>query len=386
VAAALATRGIGPGDRVALSCPNLPYFPVVYYGILKAGATVVPLNILLTEREIAYHLGDSAARAYFCFEGTAELPVGQAGRAAFEATESCEHFILLSADPDPATVTSPIPATGTLAEFTQGQPTTFSSAATSETDTAVILYTSGTTGQPKGAELTHSNMVHNVLLANRLFGLHPHDVHLTVLPLFHSFGQTVQLNAGFATGATVLLMPRFDAGQALELMQAERVTFFAGVHPGRLQRLSARAGRGPADPPGGEPGRGRRRAAPQPRRGGQGVRGPHPRRGDHRSGPRRLVPGEHGGLQVPADRGVPRQPAHDRHRQDPQAGTRPAARARGGPVISVTTEAGLAARVRRRNQTTVPTRLFSRTGRGSCAGRGILNTVVLAGENGGTAR
>src|SRR6516225_8055261 len=101
VAAALAARGIGPGDRVALSCPNLPYVPVVYYGILKAGATAVPLNILLTEREIAYHLDDSAARAYFCFEGTAELPVGRAGQAAFEATESCEHFIMLSADPDP---------------------------------------------------------------------------------------------------------------------------------------------------------------------------------------------------------------------------------------------------------------------------------------------
>jgi len=229
VAAALAARGIGSGDRVALSCPNLPYFPVVYYGILKAGAIVVPLNILLTEREIAYHLDDSAARAYFCFEGTAELPVGRAGQAAFEATESCEHFIVLSADPDPTTGSSPSPATQTLAEFTDGQPATFSSAATSETDTAVILYTSGTTGQPKGAELTHSNMVHNVLLANRLFGLHPHDVHLTVLPLFHSFGQTVQMNAGFAAGATVVLMPRFDAGQALELMQDEQVTFFAGV-------------------------------------------------------------------------------------------------------------------------------------------------------------
>jgi long-chain acyl-CoA synthetase len=221
VAAALAARGIGPGDRVALSCPNLPYVPVVYYGILKSGATVVPLNILLTEREIAYHLADSAARAYFCFEAQA-----QAGRAAFQATETCEHFVLLTADPD---ATSPDPAVETLAEFTHRQPTAFAAAPTAETDTAVILYTSGTTGQPKGAELTHSNMVHNALLANRLFGLHPHDVHLIVLPLFHSFGQTVQMNAGLATGATLLLLPRFDAAQALELMQAEQVTFFAGV-------------------------------------------------------------------------------------------------------------------------------------------------------------
>jgi long-chain acyl-CoA synthetase len=98
-----------------------------------------------------------------------------------------------------------------------------------ESDTAVILYTSGTTGQPKGAELTHSNMVHNALLATRLFGLRPDDVHLAALPLFHSFGQTVQMNAGFAAGATVVLLPRFDAAAALELMQAEQVTFFAGV-------------------------------------------------------------------------------------------------------------------------------------------------------------
>jgi long-chain acyl-CoA synthetase len=226
VAAALAARGIGPGERVALSCPNLPYFPIVYCGILKAGATVVPLNVLLTEREIAYHLEDSAAKAFFCFEGTAELPMGKAGLAAWQRTSGCEHFVLLTADP---AATSPSPEVETLAEFVHRQPARFTSAATSETDTAVILYTSGTTGQPKGAELTHSNMVHNALLANRLFGLHPHDVHLIALPLFHSFGQSVQMNAGFATGATIVLMPRFDAGQALSLMEAERVTFFAGV-------------------------------------------------------------------------------------------------------------------------------------------------------------
>src|SRR5215471_13577114 len=127
VAAALAARGIGPGDRVALSCPKLPYVPVVYYGILKAGATVVPLNILLTEREIAYHLKDSAARAYFCFEGTPALPTGQAGRAAFDSTGGCEYFVLLTAG---AVATAASPDTETLAEFTHRQPATFASAAT----------------------------------------------------------------------------------------------------------------------------------------------------------------------------------------------------------------------------------------------------------------
>src|SRR5215472_3224325 len=226
VANALTGRGIRPGDRVALSCPNLPYFPIVYYGALKAGAAVVPLNILLTEREIAYHLADSGAKAYFCFEGTGELPVGAAGAAAFERTASCEHFVLITADP---AATSPTVGRETLAEFTHRQPATFRSAPTAETDTAVILYTSGTTGQPKGAELTHSNMVQNALLGGRLFGTHHHDVHLIALPLFHSFGQSVQLNNGMASGATIVLLPRFSAEQALAVLERERVTFFAGV-------------------------------------------------------------------------------------------------------------------------------------------------------------
>ena len=84
VANLLVERGIRPGDKVALSCPNLPYFPIVYFGILKAGATVVPLNVLLKGREVAYHLGDSDAKAYFCFEGTPELPIGQEGHGGFE--------------------------------------------------------------------------------------------------------------------------------------------------------------------------------------------------------------------------------------------------------------------------------------------------------------
>ncbi|HEY3906176.1 MAG TPA: AMP-binding protein [Streptosporangiaceae bacterium] len=226
VANALIARGITTGDRVAISCPNVPSFPVVYYGILKAGAVVVPLNILLTEREIAYHLTDCQAKAYFCFEGTGDLPLGKTGAAAFESAGTCEHFVLLTADP---AATSPEPHTETLAEFTHRQPETCRSAATSETDTALILYTSGTTGQAKGAELTHSNMIQNAQLSGRLFGTHPHDVHLIALPLFHSFGQSVQLNAGLANGATIVLLPRFTPEQALTQMEREQVTFFAGV-------------------------------------------------------------------------------------------------------------------------------------------------------------
>ncbi len=227
VANLLVERGIQPGQKVALSCPNLPYFPIVYYGILKAGAVVVPLNVLLKGREVAYHLADSDATAYFCFEGTAELPIGKEGYAGFEATDGCEHFFVITADP---TADSPIEGAETMGSALAGKAPVFDSLVTEATDTAVILYTSGTTGQAKGAELSHSNTVTNALTSNRLFSSQPAtDTHLLTLPLFHSFGSTVQMNAGFAMAATLILLPRFDAEQAVAVMQKEDITFFAGV-------------------------------------------------------------------------------------------------------------------------------------------------------------
>jgi long-chain acyl-CoA synthetase len=213
VANELVARGIKPGDTVALSCPNLAHFPITYYGILKAGATVVPLNVLLKPREIAYHLQDSHAKAYFCFAGTPELPMGAMGEEAFGQVASCEHFLRL----EPGTV------------GVEGQPETFESVATSSEDTAVVLYTSGTTGRPKGAELTHLNMVLNARLADFMYPPADHDVHLVTLPLFHSFGQTVQMNGGLYRRATLVLLPRFTPGDALRLMERHGVTLFAGV-------------------------------------------------------------------------------------------------------------------------------------------------------------
>ncbi len=226
VANGLAKIGIGLGDKVALGCPNLPYFPIVYYGILKAGATVVPLNVLLKPREIAYHLKDSDAKAYFCFEGTADLPMGQMGHAGFQETDSCEHFFMMTADPAGA---SPIEGTKTLGMLMYQQPPTFDTVNTDAQDTAVILYTSGTTGTPKGAELSHSNMVMNARLADNMYEPGEHDTHLITLPLFHSFGQTVQMNSGFYTRSTISLLPRFDPAAALGIMERDDVTIFAGV-------------------------------------------------------------------------------------------------------------------------------------------------------------
>lgn len=227
VANLLVGMGVERGDRVALTCPNLPYFPIIYYGILKAGGVVVPLNVLNKGREVAYYLDDSRAKVYFCFQGTPELPMGQEGYAGLEHAEGNPEFIMITAE---LGAPSPIEGTRTLAEALQGMSPVFEPVLGDETDTAVILYTSGTTGQPKGAELSHSNLVLNALTCNRLFGSEPGtDVHLVTLPLFHSFGSSVQMNAGFSMGATLVLLPRFDAEAAISLLESEEVTFFAGV-------------------------------------------------------------------------------------------------------------------------------------------------------------
>ncbi|MDF1605090.1 long-chain fatty acid--CoA ligase [Nocardioides sp. YIM 152315] len=233
VANLLVSRGIRPGDKVALTCPNLPYFTIVYYGILKAGATVVPLNVLLKGREVAYHLGDSDAKAYFCFEGTPELPMGEEGYAGFQQVDGCEHFFVITADlaaPSPIDGTPDDPVE-TMAQAMGGQAAEFETVGTDEDDTAVILYTSGTTGQPKGAELRHRNMRDNARSGEALFGASADnpDTYLCVLPLFHSFGQTTCQNGPFAYGATIVMLPRFEPRAALDLMKQERITFFAGV-------------------------------------------------------------------------------------------------------------------------------------------------------------
>jgi len=243
VANLLVARGIEPGDRVALSIPNVVWFPIVYYGILEAGAVVVPLNILLKGREVAYHLEDSGARAYFCFEGSPELPVLEEGRAGFDAVPGCEHLFVVTADPQ---ALSPLPGTETLTRALAGHSEVFESVATESDDTAVVLYTSGTTGKPKGAELTHANVTLNALTAHRTFeGGEGTDIHLVTLPLFHSFGQTLQMHTAFAAGNTLVLMPRFDPAAAIALIRSEQVTVFAGVptmYHGLLAAVSGDSG------------------------------------------------------------------------------------------------------------------------------------------------
>ena len=226
VAHGLTKLGITKGDKVALSCLNLPYFPIVYFGILKAGAAIVPLSVLLKKDEIAFHLKDSQAKAYFCFQGTDELPMGQWGYEGFQQAEGCEQFVIITPTLD---MPSPIAGIQTLGQLLQGCAPEYNTVMTTADDTAVIVYTSGTTGSPKGAELTHVNLLINAMVSAGLSKVQHDDKQLIVLPLFHIFAMTVQMNAGILKGASNILLPRFDPEAVFALMQKHEITIFAGV-------------------------------------------------------------------------------------------------------------------------------------------------------------
>ena len=232
VANALVEMNVGHGDKVALCCPNLSFFPIVYYGIMKAGAAVVPLNILFKPREIAYHLKDSEAKAVFVFEGTKELALAQTVKEGFDQVETCERLVVITLD---STKTSPIENAKTLAEIMAGKPAEFEIFPTEPDDTCAILYTSGTTGQPKGAELTHLNLMTNVTTTHGLylpvsdFTDGKQKTALITLPLFHTTAQTCQMNTNLYGGNRIVLLPRFDAKTTLDAMKKEKVNFWTGV-------------------------------------------------------------------------------------------------------------------------------------------------------------
>src|SRR4029077_12277829 len=209
VAGLLHERGLKPGDRVGIMMPNVAEVPVVYYGVLRAGCVVVPMNPLLKAREGAYYLGDSGAGLVFAWHAFADQARGGAEQAGAE-------LIVVDGDGFPDLLASGGPAGQVVSRDNE--------------DTAVILYTSGTTGHPKGAELTHGNLLSNTEVACAdIVRVRPDDVIFGGLPLFHVFGQTVALNVAVASGACLTLLPRFDAAHALRIIAEHGVTIFEGV-------------------------------------------------------------------------------------------------------------------------------------------------------------
>jgi long-chain acyl-CoA synthetase len=216
-AAALVARGVRPGSRVGLLAPNVADFVRGYYGILAAGGVVVPVPTLLNADEAAYILEHSGAQMLLhsaWFAETGATAAAAAGIGAWPLED-------LAGDAEPL-------ATHVLREAE---------------DPAVIFYTSGTTGRPKGAVLTHLNLVMNASV--NAFDANPflrEDVVMGCLPLFHTFGQSVSMNSTFRVGATLVLQPRFDAAAAIDLMNQEGATLFFGVPTMFVQLLEAASG------------------------------------------------------------------------------------------------------------------------------------------------
>ena len=216
LAAGLEASGLQPGDRVALQLPNIPQFLVAYFGILKAGGVVVPMNVMLKAPEVGFQLGDCGAKALITWAGV----LADAGKGAAEAGVSEIYTVGHAEDSDSAA-----PFERLLAVQPDGRRL----AARELTDTAVVVYTSGTTGRPKGAELSHIQLYMNADIPGRLFDVQQDDVVLTVLPLFHVFGLSSILNVCVRFGCTMSLVPRFDPLAVLTAIQRDKATIFEGV-------------------------------------------------------------------------------------------------------------------------------------------------------------
>ncbi|CRK52840.1 putative o-succinylbenzoate--CoA ligase [Rhodococcus sp. RD6.2] len=221
-------RGVRSGNRVAMMVPNVPMFAIAYYVILRSGAIVVPMNPLLKPREVAHQLADSTAAMLLAWHEAAEAIPG----AAVAGVEC------LTVHPD--SLVNRVAVLHGEGGVAHREPS----------DTAVVLYTSGTTGKPKGAELTHHNLMRNQeVTSTNLLKLTEDDVVFGGLPLFHAFGQTVTLTSAIAHGACLTLLPRFDAADALQVLTRDGVTVFVAVptmyaallaHPGHADHdLSA---------------------------------------------------------------------------------------------------------------------------------------------------
>jgi long-chain acyl-CoA synthetase len=216
LAAGLQRHGVAPGDPVALQLPNVPQFLIAYFGILKAGAVAVPMNVLLKAPEVAFQLGDSGARLLITWAGVLD----DAAKGAAQAGVGDVFVLGGGAGAETATP---------FERLLETAPADRPLAAREPNDTAVVIYTSGTTGRPKGAELTHFQLYMNADIPGRLFGIQAEDVVLTALPLFHVFGLSSILNIAVRFGATMSLIPRFEPGAVLAAIERDRITVFEGV-------------------------------------------------------------------------------------------------------------------------------------------------------------
>ncbi|WP_369045680.1 AMP-binding protein [Sinomonas sp. P10A9] len=211
----LAGQGVGPGVTLAILCPNVPAFPVVFHGILRAGAVVTTVNSLYTGEEIAKQLIDASASWLF----TISPFLDRAEPAAAAAGIPPERIVVLDGGPSPSGAAHPALvealAAGLPAPDVQVDPHAV----------AVLPYSSGTSGTPKGVMLSHYNLVANVAQGRPLLGVTEEDTLLAVLPFFHIYGLTMLVNAAFLNRARLVTMPKFDLAEFLRITQEHRCTY-----------------------------------------------------------------------------------------------------------------------------------------------------------------
>jgi long-chain acyl-CoA synthetase len=244
--------GIKPGDRVALSLPNIPQYPIAFFALLKIGAVVVPTNPLYTEREMLHQLVDSGARVLIMLDMF--YPVVRSIR---EQTP-LEHIIITSvADylppllrklyplsqrraklPEPRLTPQELRSDPQLllmremqAKTTAREALSFEPAPVKSEDLAVLQYTGGTTGLAKGAMLTHRNLLANTLQTMKWVpkGVEGAESGMCVAPFFHSYGMTVCMNLGIYAAATLILMPRFEPKEVLRAIRRYQPSMFPGI-------------------------------------------------------------------------------------------------------------------------------------------------------------
>ncbi|HEU5438644.1 MAG TPA: long-chain fatty acid--CoA ligase [Ktedonobacterales bacterium] len=230
VANALIARGVMPGDRVALYMQNLPLFMEAYFGILKAGAVVVPMNPQFKAGEIGYMLADSGAKALLTFG-----PLGQIALAAAANAPEVRDIIVATPQPMPGAVS--------WAEAFGGAPETTPGVEVHPEQVAVLIYTSGTTGRPKGAMLSHRNLISNCEQCMMVPAIapRPDDVLWLALPLFHSYALSVGMNLSVLNGTTMALVDLASPllgddtltrlVNALAVVQKHRCTLMLGAPP-----------------------------------------------------------------------------------------------------------------------------------------------------------
>ncbi len=223
VASALLATGLQQGDKVAVQLPNLPQFLFSYFGILKAGLVMVPLNPLLRAPEVKYHLEDSDSKMLITFEMFAEEAHKGATQVSHEDGSGVTTYVVN------------MPGNDERPEGTKHFDELYFADDTRDIvpldpgETAVLLYTSGTTGKPKGAELTHFQLFMNCTVAGELFEFRDDDIGVAVLPLFHVFGLSSVLNVTTRYGGTMVLIPRFEMDPVVEAIEKHGCTIFSGV-------------------------------------------------------------------------------------------------------------------------------------------------------------